>query len=151
MRKRIAVAVADIPRLRERVAPVLGRLAPPVWIPDAEFDLDFHFRRVALPSPGTDRAAVRPVHEAPAGTVRPDASVVALRGHRRTRGRHGARSSRSCTTRSPTARARVRLAEHYMDLEREAPPPPDVDLDAVIAKHTEDDDDRDERRVRRRR
>src|SRR5688572_3684636 len=55
LRRRVAGAVKDIPRLRERVAPVLGRLAPPMWIPDAEFDLDFHFRRIALPEPAGER------------------------------------------------------------------------------------------------
>ena len=31
----------------------LGRLRPPVWRPDPEFDLDYHVRHVALPPPGT--------------------------------------------------------------------------------------------------
>src|SRR4029077_16267712 len=53
--KKIEQAVAEIPRRRERVAPLLGRLAPPVWIPDREFEFDYHFRRVALPAPGNDR------------------------------------------------------------------------------------------------
>src|SRR5688572_23334494 len=54
MRRRVASAVVDIPRMRDRVAPVLGRLSPPVWIPDPEFDLDFHVRRLSLPEPGLD-------------------------------------------------------------------------------------------------
>src|SRR5947209_626575 len=52
---RIANAVADIPRMRERVVPALGRLAPPSWEPDPEFRLDYHVRRVALPAPGSER------------------------------------------------------------------------------------------------
>jgi diacylglycerol O-acyltransferase / wax synthase len=55
IRRRINNAVAEIPRMRERVSHVLGRLSPPMWVPDAEFDLDFHVRRVALPAPGSDR------------------------------------------------------------------------------------------------
>ena len=43
--KRIASAVADIPRMRERVVPALGRLAPPSWQPDPEFRLDYHVLR----------------------------------------------------------------------------------------------------------
>src|SRR5436189_3874688 len=54
-RARIASAVADIARMRERVVLSLGRLAPPSWQPDPEFRLDYHVRRVALPSPGSDR------------------------------------------------------------------------------------------------
>ena len=48
-------AAAKMPRLRERVVPGLGRLAPPAWVPDPEFDLDYHMRRIRLPKPGTER------------------------------------------------------------------------------------------------
>jgi WS/DGAT/MGAT family acyltransferase len=54
-RARIAKAVAEIPRLRQKVDPGPGRLAPPSWVDDPAFDLDFHVRRVGLPAPGTDR------------------------------------------------------------------------------------------------
>ena len=52
---RITKAVAEIPRLRQKVEPGPGRLAPPAWVDDPDFDLDFHVRRVGLPAPGTDR------------------------------------------------------------------------------------------------
>ena len=51
-RRRIAGAVASIRRLRERAAPRLGRLAPPLWYPDADFELGYHLRHIALPPPG---------------------------------------------------------------------------------------------------
>src|SRR5688500_14981807 len=54
-RKRMERAVAELPRLHQRVAPSPARLAPPEWQDDPSFDLDFHVRRVALPQPGTDR------------------------------------------------------------------------------------------------
>ena len=54
-RSYIARAVAEVPRLRERVTPMLGRLAPPMWRPDAEFDLSYHVRKLGLPEPGTMR------------------------------------------------------------------------------------------------
>ena len=54
-RSRIELAVEAVPRLRQRVAPVLGRLAPPAWTDDPDFDLDYHVRRLGLPSPGTER------------------------------------------------------------------------------------------------
>src|SRR3954454_11541163 len=54
-RARIERAVEVIPRLRQRVTPMLGRLAPPEWTDDPDFDLDFHVRRIALPPPGTER------------------------------------------------------------------------------------------------
>jgi diacylglycerol O-acyltransferase len=40
------------PRLRQRVLPVPGNLARPLWVDDDRFDLDFHLRRAAIPSPG---------------------------------------------------------------------------------------------------
>jgi diacylglycerol O-acyltransferase len=46
--------IAFVPRYRQRVRPVPGRLANPVWVDDEEFDLGFHVRRSALPKPGTD-------------------------------------------------------------------------------------------------
>ncbi|HVF32956.1 MAG TPA: wax ester/triacylglycerol synthase domain-containing protein [Acidimicrobiales bacterium] len=54
-RRRIARAVTEIPRLRQKVVPSTARLAPPLWVDDPAFDLDFHVRRVGLPAPGTDR------------------------------------------------------------------------------------------------
>jgi diacylglycerol O-acyltransferase len=44
--------IAFVPRYRQRLRPVPGRLANPVWIDDERFDLGFHVRRAALPSPG---------------------------------------------------------------------------------------------------
>ena len=40
------------PRLRQRVLTVPGGLARPLWVDDDHFDLDFHLRRAAIPSPG---------------------------------------------------------------------------------------------------
>lgn len=45
-----------VPRYRQKVREVPGRLGLPVWVDDADFDLDFHVRRSALPAPGTDVA-----------------------------------------------------------------------------------------------
>src|SRR5437762_10872512 len=40
------------PRLRQRVLPVPGNLGRPLWVDDNRFDLDFHLRRSAVPTPG---------------------------------------------------------------------------------------------------
>jgi diacylglycerol O-acyltransferase / wax synthase len=45
--------IAFVPRYRQRVRGIPGRLAPPVWVDDENFDLTFHVRRSALPRPGT--------------------------------------------------------------------------------------------------
>ena len=53
-RRRMANAVAKVPRLREKVVSGLGRLSPPTWRTDPEFDFDYHVRHIRLPAPGTD-------------------------------------------------------------------------------------------------
>jgi WS/DGAT/MGAT family acyltransferase len=44
----------QIPRYRQKVREVSFGLARPVWIDDPEFDITYHVRRSALPSPGSD-------------------------------------------------------------------------------------------------
>lgn len=51
-RARMAVAVSEVPRLRQRVVSSVGRLSPPVWADDPNFDLDYHIRRTGVPAPG---------------------------------------------------------------------------------------------------
>ena len=50
----IVSRIAFIPRFRQRVREVPGRLANPVWVDDEQFDVTYHVRRSALPSPGGD-------------------------------------------------------------------------------------------------
>jgi diacylglycerol O-acyltransferase len=45
--------IAFVPRYRQRLRRVPGRLANPVWVDDEDFDLAYHVRRSALPGPGT--------------------------------------------------------------------------------------------------
>ena len=42
-----------VPRYRQRVQPVPGGLANPVWVDDEHFDIGYHVRRSALPRPGS--------------------------------------------------------------------------------------------------
>lgn len=46
--------LALVPRYRQKIRWVPGRLASPVWVDDAAFDIGFHVRRSALPRPGSD-------------------------------------------------------------------------------------------------
>ena len=50
----ISQRIELVPRYRQRVRWVPGRLASPVWADDERFDLSYHVRRSALPRPGTD-------------------------------------------------------------------------------------------------
>ncbi len=44
----------QIPRYRQKVREVKFGLARPVWVDDRDFDITYHVRRSALPSPGSD-------------------------------------------------------------------------------------------------
>jgi WS/DGAT/MGAT family acyltransferase len=50
----ISQRIALVPRYRQRVRMIPGRLANPVWVDDEQFDVTYHVRRSALPKPGTD-------------------------------------------------------------------------------------------------
>ncbi|MGY1794184.1 wax ester/triacylglycerol synthase family O-acyltransferase [Geodermatophilus sp. SYSU D00525] len=43
-----------VPRYRQRIVPVPGHLADPVWADDPDFDVAYHVRRSAVPRPGTE-------------------------------------------------------------------------------------------------
>ncbi len=51
----IASRIHMAPRFRHKVRPVPLNLGLPVWVDDPHFDLGFHLRRAALPSPGGRR------------------------------------------------------------------------------------------------
>ncbi|MGE0878056.1 MAG: wax ester/triacylglycerol synthase domain-containing protein [Acidimicrobiia bacterium] len=55
LRRRMAWAVASIPRLRQRIRPMPYNLGAPAWVDDVDFDLARHVRRVRLAAPGDDR------------------------------------------------------------------------------------------------
>jgi WS/DGAT/MGAT family acyltransferase len=62
----------QVPRYRQKVREITMGLARPVWIDDRDFDITYHIRRSALPSPGSDdqlyelvaRLAERPLDKA---------------------------------------------------------------------------------------
>jgi WS/DGAT/MGAT family acyltransferase len=56
LRVRMAHAIDVVPRLRHRVVPAFGRLAPPEWRDDPDFDLDYHIRHIGVPEPRNERA-----------------------------------------------------------------------------------------------
>ncbi|MFZ0157498.1 MAG: wax ester/triacylglycerol synthase family O-acyltransferase [Kineosporiaceae bacterium] len=52
--RHVEARIAFVPRYRQRVRGVPGRLANPVWVDDETFDIADHIRRAALPRPGND-------------------------------------------------------------------------------------------------
>lgn len=131
-RERLAGAVAAIPRLRERVVPGLGRLSAPAWRTDPEFDFDHHVRHVVLPAPGGRRElfdlATR-LYEDPYDRTRPLWQFFVIDGLADGTGALFWKTHHSITD----GIGAVRLAEQYMDIERDPPAAPAVDLDAVLA------------------
>jgi diacylglycerol O-acyltransferase / wax synthase len=55
----IAAKLHLIPRYRQRVRSVPFELGRPVWVDDPHFNLAYHLRHTALPSPGDDAAFCR--------------------------------------------------------------------------------------------
>ena len=51
----LARRVPLVPRYRHKLRTVPLRLGRPVWVDDPDFDLRYHVRRTALPTPGGDR------------------------------------------------------------------------------------------------
>ena len=50
----IEARLGSVPRYRERVMFVPGKVGRPVWVDEAQFDLEYHVRHTALPAPGGD-------------------------------------------------------------------------------------------------
>lgn len=55
----VAAKLHLIPRYRQRVRTVPFELGRPVWVDDPDFDLGYHVRHTALPSPGDDATFCR--------------------------------------------------------------------------------------------
>lgn len=144
-RRRMAWAVAEVPRLRERVTqdapPLTGRLVNPAWTTDTEFDLDHHVRRVALPGPGSlaqlHDLAVRVLAD-PFDRTRPLWQFVLVEGLEGPEGGRGALVWKLHHTVSDGMGA-LALATKFLEGTRDWPLPPEVDLDAVIAKAAADE------------
>jgi len=135
-RRTLRRAVAKMPRLYERVVPGLGRLAPPAWVPDPEFDIEYHMRRLRLPKPGTDRQLfdlAAQLYQEPLDRTRPLWRFVVIDGLK------GGRSAIWSIVHHAVADGigQLRMAEMYQQLDPNDPPPDDVDLEAIVAAAVE--------------
>jgi hypothetical protein len=136
--RRLRYAVAEVPRLRERVIPSLGRLSPPTWVTDPEFDFGYHVRHLSLPPPGSLRElydlATR-LYEDPFDRTRPLWQFVIIDGVDSGRGAVFWKVHHTISD----GIGLVRLAGAFTELQRHAEVPPDVDLDSVIASSLVED------------
>jgi WS/DGAT/MGAT family acyltransferase len=131
-RRRVRNAVAAIARLRERVASGPAPWDPPRWVADADFDLDYHLRHVALAGRGTVpdlEETVSRWYEDPFDPGRPLWQFVVIDGV------EGGRGALFCKLHHTISDGigLLRLSERYLDLEREPPLPDEIDLDRIIS------------------
>jgi diacylglycerol O-acyltransferase / wax synthase len=133
-RSRIEYGAVVVPRLRDRVVAGLGRLSPPEWAPDPEFDLDYHVRHIALPAPGSQRQLLdlaAQLYQDPYDRSRPLWYFVLIDRLEGGRGALFAKLHHSLAD----GIAGLRLSELYVDRSRDEPDPPPVDLEGVVS-HT---------------
>ncbi|MEM9566513.1 MAG: wax ester/triacylglycerol synthase domain-containing protein, partial [Actinomycetota bacterium] len=128
----IAYGVTRMPRLYQRVVPELGRLAPPTWAPDPEFDFDYHVREVRVAQPGTMRQLLdlaAQLYQEPLDRTRPLWRFVAISGL------EGGKGAVYALTHHVIADGigQLRMAELYQQIDRDQLPPEQVDLDAFLA------------------
>jgi len=136
-RRTLRTAVAKMPRLYERVVPGLGRLAPPAWVPDPEFDIEHHMRRLRLPKPGTERQLLdlaAQLYLEPLDRTRPLWRFVIIDGLQ------GGRSAIWAIVHHAVSDGigQLRMAEMYQQLDPTDPPPDEVDLEAIVAAAVEE-------------
>ena len=125
-------AVAEVPRLRQRVVSGLGPLTTPRWVHDHEFDLDWHVRRIGAPGDGSLRELLDyfgPWLQDSYDHTRPLWMYILVdgladgRGALLTKIHHAVGDGESL----------VKMSLAYTSDQRDAPPSPDVDLTSIIA------------------
>jgi diacylglycerol O-acyltransferase len=132
-RRQVRHGVSKIPRLYQRVVPGFGRVSTPEWVPDAEFDFDYHVREIRLAEPGTERDLydlAAQLYEEPLDRTRPLWRFVAISGL------EGGRGALWTLTHHVISDGvgQLRMAELYQQRSRNEEPQPDVDLGAIIAE-----------------
>jgi WS/DGAT/MGAT family acyltransferase len=130
---KLAAGVVAIPRLAERVVESANPLATPHWRTDPHFDLESHVIERQVPAPGDHRAVldlVARLQAEPFPDGRPPWLIVLITGLADGRGAMLSRVHHAVAD----GIGGLRMAEVYLDLERDAAPPPAVDLGAVLAE-----------------
>ena len=132
-RRTLRAGIARTPRLYQRVVPGFARLSTPAWVPDPEFDLDYHLREIVLPAPGSMRQLLdlaAQLYAEPLDRTRPLWRFVVIGGL------EGGRAAIWTIIHHSVSDGigQLRMAELYQQMSRDDPPPTDVDLDAVVAE-----------------
>lgn len=121
-RARMERATSRVPRLRQRVVPSPGRIAPPEWRFDADFDLDHHLRWVDLGGDATERDLydlVATLSRQPFDRSKPLWEFVVIEGLEGGRAAMLQRLHHTITD----GEGGIRLSVEFLDLEREPAEP----------------------------
>ena len=128
LREHIESRLHLVPRYRQKLAYPRLEMGRPLWVDDPRFNLEYHVRHTALPSPGSDRAAAhadrpdllaapRPLEAAVGAVARAGARGRALRDHQqdppRARRRRVRRGHHDGPVRHLTRLRRRSLAESW--------------------------------------
>ncbi|MBI5506694.1 MAG: wax ester/triacylglycerol synthase family O-acyltransferase [Deltaproteobacteria bacterium] len=88
VRRALEARVPDLAPLRRKLVPVPFGLDHPYWMDDANFDLDFHLRHIAVPSPGDSEqlaSLVARIHGRPLDRSKPLWEQYVIEGFEETR------------------------------------------------------------------
>jgi WS/DGAT/MGAT family acyltransferase len=123
---RMERATHVVERLRQRVQPMPVNLTAPMWVDDANFDIRYHVRHVALPKPGSMRQLLdlaTLITCDPFERTRPLWQFVVVDGLR------GGRSALIEKLHHTIAdgETSVQMSLQFLDFERDAPEPPPID------------------------
>lgn len=117
--RRLDAATQEVPRLRQRVVPAFGRLAPPAWRADPDFDIAYHIRRVALTG-GTRRELFDFVAKScldPFDRSRPLWEFIVVEGLEGNKAALLQRIHHTITD----GEGGIRMSQQFIDLERDPP------------------------------
>ncbi len=125
LRDRLWHATRVVPRLRRRVTPGLGPVAP-TWSDDPDFNIDHHLRRVRLAPGSTEAEALALTCDlalAPFDPERPLWEFTVVEGLPGGRAAMIQKLHHTITD----GKGGIRMSTAFIDLERDAPNPPPVD------------------------
>jgi WS/DGAT/MGAT family acyltransferase len=134
LRRRIERTTCFIPRLRQRVVSPPFRIAPPRWMAEPQFDLDFHVRHVRLPASGTMPALfdlLQPIATSSFDRARPLWEFTVFEG---LDGPDGPRAAIAMKIHHSVTDGvgGMDLLAHFVDLVRDAPERPEHEIPAAI-------------------
>ncbi len=125
-------ATLVVPRLRQRVQPAPANLTAPMWVDDANFDLRYHVRHMALPKPGSMRQLLdlaSLITADPFDRTRPLWQFVVVEGLRGGKCALIEKLHHTITD----GEGGVKLSLEFLDFAADAPEKPAVDRDTIDA------------------